>query len=251
MDSKSGLLDQIAAVRRREADEGGGPEVSTTEAMIAEQGRLAAAVIRHDSVGEVRHVVGVDVAYAADDSHMVCAAAMLDATTLDIVEIATATGVPAIAYTPGLFSFRELPIVREAIDRLSVRPDLVVCDGQGIAHPRRFGLASHLGVVCDLPTIGCAKNRLVGRHDTPADARGSIAPLIDPGEDGRDEVIGAAVRTQTGVKPVYVSIGHRVSLDTACAWVLRLSPTYRLTETVRAADHAVRLALADSRPGSR
>lgn len=211
----------------------------TTDDMIAEQRRLAATVVRHDALGTVRYVAGVDVAYAKDDSRMACAAALLDAETLETVEIAIAIGVPQVAYQPGLFSFRELPIVLEALDRLAVRPDLVVCDGQGIAHPRRFGLASHLGVTRDFPTIGCAKTRLVGEHSAPGVVRGDRSPLVDAGE-----VIGAALRTQDMVRPIYASVGHRVSLATACAWILRLSPRYRLPETTRAADHAVRRALA-------
>lgn len=215
------------------------PCVFRTETMIAEQRRLATMVLQQDELGPVRHIAGVDVAYAKNDSRMVCAAVVLDAATLDIVETAIAEGVPSIAYQPGLFSFRELPIALTALDRLSTRPDLVICDAHGIAHPRRFGLASHLGVVRNMPTIGCAKRRLVGSHDEPAAARGSSALLLDDGV-----VVGAALRTQDAIRPVYVSVGHRVSLETACAWILRLSPTYRLPETTRAADHAVRLALA-------
>lgn len=211
----------------------------SSDDLIADQRRLAGSVVRRDDLGEIRYVAGVDVAYARDDSRLVCAAAVLDARTLDVVEIATVNGVPAAAYRPGLFSFRELPVVLDAIDRLSALPDLVVCDAHGIAHPRRFGLASHLGVRRDVPTIGCAKTRLVGMHEAPAAERGATAPLVDA-----DEVIGAALRTQDGVRPVYVSIGHRISLETACAWILRLSPRYRLPETTRAADHAVKMALA-------
>lgn len=208
--------------------------------MIAEQSRLAASVVRHDAIGAVRHVAGVDVAYARDDSVMVCAAAVLDADTLETVEIAIARGVPSVAYAPGLFSFRELPIVREALARLTIRPDLIVCDAQGIAHPRRLGLASHLGVVEDIPTIGCAKSRLTGTHVDPGERRGAAAALIDA-----DEVIGAALRTRDATRPVHVSIGHRVSLATACDWILRLTPRYRLPETTRVADHAVKVALAE------
>jgi deoxyribonuclease V len=115
---------------------------------------------------------------------------------------------------------------------------LIVCDGQGIAHPRRFGIASHLGVLFDVPTIGCAKTRLTGEAGQPGPQRGSHAPLTDHGE-----VIGNVLRTQDNVKPIYVSIGHRISLSTACDWILKLSPHYRLPETTRKADQTVRRAL--------
>ncbi|TRW15320.1 deoxyribonuclease V [Glacieibacterium frigidum] len=202
------------------------------------QKRLAARVVRTDEFGTVRRVTGVDVAYSTVDDRVTCAAVTLDADTLTVTEIATATGVADFPYIPGLFSFRELPIVLEAFDRLSVRPDLVVCDGQGVAHPRRFGLASHLGVVRDIPTIGCAKTCLTGDFVMPADERGAYAPLIDA-----DEIVGSALRTQPRVKPVFVSTGHRIALATAREWTLRLTPRFRLPETTRAADHAVRVAM--------
>lgn len=208
--------------------------------MIAEQRRLATLVVRHDDVSAIRCVAGIDVAYDDDNGHMVAAAVTLDVATLAVAEIKVVHGTPSVPYHPGLFSFRELPIVLEALGRLTRTPDLVVCDGHGIAHPRRLGLASHLGVVTGIPTIGCAKSRLIGDHDTPAAQRGSHSPLYDSGE-----VVGAVLRTQADIRPLYVSIGHRIALDTACDWILRLSPRYRLPETTRAADHAVRLARAE------
>lgn len=194
--------------------------------------------MRHDDFGPITRVTGVDVGYARGDDRIVCAAVTLDAETLAPIETAMASGVVDFPYVPGLFSFRELPIVRQALERLAEPPQLVVCDGQGIAHPRRFGLASHLGVACGLPTIGCAKSRLIGQHEPPPEARGGMAPLIEAGE-----TIGAALRTQDGVRPVYVSIGHRISLGTACAWILRLARDFRLPETTRLADHAVTMAV--------
>ena len=214
------------------------------EQALALQAELAAAVIRHDALEDsIVRVTGVDVGYAADGERIVCAAVTLDAETLAPIETATAWGAADFPYVPGLFSFRELPIVIKALERLRQPPQLVVCDGQGIAHPRRFGLASHLGVVCDLPTIGCAKSRLIGTHDPLRDERGSMAPLVDAGE-----TIGAALRTQAGIRPVYVSIGHRIALETACAWILRLAQDYRLPETTRTADHAGRMALKQIEP---
>jgi deoxyribonuclease V len=145
---------------------------------------------------------------------------------------------------PGLLSFREAPVLLAAIDKLTIFPDLLLCDGQGIAHPRRFGLACHLGLLLDLPTIGVAKSRLVGRHDEPGPIKGDWMPLLH-GEGAQEETIGAVLRSRTGVKPLYVSIGHRVSLASAIALVLRATPRFRLPETTRLAD---RLSKAGAGP---
>ncbi|WP_172254554.1 deoxyribonuclease V [Saccharibacillus deserti] len=201
---------------------------------------LAAQIsLRDPDPFEVRLIAGVDVAYAKDDDRLVAAVALLDADTLEIVETAAAWGKPSFPYIPGLFSFRELPPVLEAFGRLTRRPDLIVCDGQGIAHPRRFGLASHLGLLLGTPSIGCGKTRLVGEYDEPPAGRASASPLLDGGE-----LVGYALRTQTGVKPVFVSPGHLISPETACQWILKLAPRYRLPETTRQADQLVRRELA-------
>ncbi|MFI1014947.1 endonuclease V [Streptomyces sp. NPDC020965] len=185
-------------------------------------------------------VTGVDVAY--DDEHDVVAAAavVLDARTLDVVAEATAIGRVAFPYVPGLLAFREIPAVLAALESLTVDPGLVVCDGYGRAHPRRLGLASHLGVLTGLPVIGVAKNPFLFSHGDLGPRRGESAALR--ADDG-DEV-GRALRTQEGVKPVYVSVGHRVTLDNACAHTLALTPHYRLPETTRRADRLCRTALA-------
>ncbi len=188
---------------------------------------------------DVRHVAGVDVAYDKEDDRLVAAVALLDAATLQVVETVCAVGEPSFPYIPGLFSFRELPPVLEAFERLRTAPDLIVCDGQGIAHPRRFGLASHLGLLLGVPTIGCGKTRLVGEYDEPDTARGSFSPLIHEGER-----VGDVLRTQSFVKPVFVSPGHLISPETASAWILKLAPQYRLPETTRQADQLVRRELA-------
>jgi deoxyribonuclease V len=133
-------------------------------------------------------------------------------------------------YIPGLFAFRELPAVLDALARLHISPDIIICDGHGIAHPRRFGIASHLGVLLDQPTIGVGKTLFVGHHIELPREKGSWVPLEE-----REEVIGAAVRTQAGIKAVYVSIGHRISLQTAVRLVLACTTRYRLPETTRAA----------------
>lgn len=191
-------------------------------------------VIAEDQLGEVRAVAGVDVAYEKDGDRVCAAVVVLDARTLEVVDEATHVEEARFEYVPGLFSFRELPPVAACLAALKITPDLVVCDGQGRAHPRRFGLACHLGVLYDVPAIGCAKTRLIGGHEEPGPLRGSATPLLDAGEE-----IGLVLRTRDGVKPVFVSVGHKVSLPTASEWVLRLASRYRLPETTRAADQRV------------
>ncbi len=187
------------------------------------------------------HVTGVDVAYDDERDVVVAAAVVLDAGTLSVVEEATAVGRISFPYVPGLLAFREIPTVIAALEALKSDPGLVVCDGYGLAHPRRFGLASHLGVLTGLPTIGVAKNPFTFTYEEPDSVRGSPAALVD----GTEEV-GRAVRTQDGVKPVFVSVGHRVSLGNACAQTLHLAPDYRIPETTRRADSLCRRALAQA-----
>lgn len=187
------------------------------------------------------HVTGVDVAYDDERDVVAAAAVVLDAATLEVVAEATAVGRISFPYVPGLLAFREIPTVLAALDALPCPPGLVVCDGYGLAHPRRFGLASHLGVLTGLPTIGVAKNPFTFTYDAPATTRGSSAPLMA----GTEEV-GRALRTRDTVKPVFVSVGHRTTLDNACAHTLTLTPTYRLPETTRHADALCRRALKDA-----
>ncbi|MFE0170779.1 endonuclease V [Streptomyces sp. NPDC059002] len=184
------------------------------------------------------HVTGVDVAYDDERDIVAAAVVVLDGGTLDVVEEATAVGTVAFPYVPGLLAFREIPTVLAALDGLTADPGLVVCDGYGIAHPRRFGLASHLGVLTGLPTMGVAKNPFTFTYEAPRAARGSAAPLLDGAEE-----VGRALRTRADVKPVFVSAGHRVDLDTACAHTLALTPRYRLPESTRRADALCRAAL--------
>ncbi|MBT2507925.1 endonuclease V [Streptomyces sp. ISL-98] len=187
-------------------------------------------------------VTGVDVAYDDERDVVAAAAVVLDAATLAVVEEATAVGHVTFPYVPGLLAFRELPTVLAALESLSSDPGLVVCDGYGRAHPRRFGLASHLGVVTGLATIGVAKNPFTFTYEQPGVRRGSASPLLD--EAG--EEVGRALRTQDGVKPVFVSVGHRVSLDNACAHTLHLAPGYRLPESTRRSDALCRRALREA-----
>lgn len=206
----------------------------TEEEALQLQKELATKVITEDQLNDIKLIAGVDVAYSKESDKLIAAVVILDADTLEIIETATAEDKEQFPYIPGLFSFRELPSLIKAFAKLNHTPDLVVCDGQGYAHPRRFGLACHLGVIFDIPAIGCGKNRLLGEHNDPDTKRGAIAPLVDKGE-----VIGNVLRTQSGINPIYVSTGHRVSLATATRWVLKLSPQYRLPETTRQADQAV------------
>ncbi|MER5333010.1 deoxyribonuclease V [Micromonospora sp. NPDC002717] len=225
----------------------GGPVAvpgSVAEA-LAVQERLRPLV---DLVGpgpaEPATVAGLDVAYAESGDRLAAAVTVLDARTLAVVDSAVSVGRPAFDYVPGLFAFRELPALLDALDRLTVRPEVLVCDGHGLAHPRRFGLACHLGVVTGLPAIGVGKTPLLGEWAPPADERGAWTPLRDG-----DEIVGRVLRTRAGVKPVFVSVGHRMSLDNATARVLALTPRYRLPETTRTADRLCRDALAAAASG--
>ncbi|MFB6435359.1 endonuclease V [Streptomyces sp. NPDC056411] len=210
----------------------------------AVQDRLRSAV-RLDEAGPEPGfdgtVVGVDVAYDDERGVVAAAAVALDARSRAVVDGATAVGQVAFPYVPGLLAFREIPTVLDALAGLARTPGLVVCDGYGLAHPRRFGLASHLGVLTGLPTIGVAKNPFTFRYAPPGPERGATSPLLDG-----DEEVGRALRTQKGVKPVFVSVGHRVDLDRACAHTLHLAAAYRLPETTRAADALCRKALASA-----
>jgi deoxyribonuclease V len=186
---------------------------------------------------EVRTVAGLDVAYAGDSDRLAAAAVVLDMADLRVVESAVVHGESRFSYVPGLFAFRELPALVDVLRRLTILPDLLFCDGQGLAHPRRFGLACHVGVLTGVSTVGVAKTPL-GRFDPPADGRGATSPLILD-----DDVVGAVLRTQHGVRPVFVSPGHLIDTERACAEVLRCTPTYRLPEPIRQADHLSREAL--------
>ncbi|NBM17957.1 endonuclease V [Streptomyces sp. GC420] len=186
-------------------------------------------------------VAGVDVAYDDERDVVAGAAVLLDARTLSVVEESTAVGPVSFPYVPGLLAFREVPAALAALEGLTTTPGLVVCDGYGLAHPRRFGMASHLGVLTGLPVIGVAKNPFTFRHGEPGPERGDFAPLLDGAEE-----VGRALRTRRGVKPVFVSVGHRVSLDNACAHTLALAPRYRQPETTRHADALCRRALKEA-----
>jgi deoxyribonuclease V len=209
----------------------------TPRAAIALQGRLRDRVVRSGRLAGVRHVAGVDVGFERDGAVTRAAVAVLALPGLELVDKAVVRRPTRFPYVPGLLSFREAPAVLAAFERLRVAPDLILYDGQGIAHPRRFGIASHVGLLLDTPSIGVAKTRLVGEHRMPRDRRGAWAPLVDAGE-----TIGAVLRTRAGAKPVYVSIGHRISLAAAVRWTMACVTRYRLPETTR---WAHRLASVD------
>ncbi|MDD5328633.1 MAG: deoxyribonuclease V [Sulfuricella sp.] len=202
-------------------------DINPSEA-IAIQKLLSGEVAREDLLGPVRHVAGVDVGFEQGGAVTRAAVAVLGFPSLDLVEHAVFRAPTRFPYVPGLLSFREIPAVLQALAQLTVIPDLLLCDGQGIAHPRRIGIASHLGLLCDIPAIGVAKTRLVGEHGPVPELRGEWVPLLDKGEG-----IGAVLRTRIGVKPLYISIGHRVGLETALGYVMACLTRYRLPETTR------------------
>jgi deoxyribonuclease V len=203
----------------------------TVEEAIAIQQELRSEVITEDRLGTVQYVAGVDVGFEESGTITRAAVAVLSFPDLQLTEQAIARRPTTFPYVPGFLSFREIPAVLDALEKVSITPDVILCDGQGIAHPRRFGIACHLGVILDLPTIGVAKSLLIGKHEELPIERGAWQPLLH-----RHETIGAVLRTRTGVKPVYVSSGHRISLTTAIDYDLRCTPKYRLPETTRWAD---------------
>ncbi len=204
----------------------------TIEEAIAIQERLRGEIVTSDQLPEtVQYVAGVDMGFEADGTISRAAVAVLSFPDLQLLESAIARRPTAFPYVPGFLSFREIPAILDALEKISLTPDLILCDGQGIAHPRRFGIACHLGLIVDIPAIGVAKSLLTGKHQEVPETRGSWQPLLN-----RGETIGAVLRTRIGTKPVYVSSGHRVSLLTAIDYVLRCTPKYRLPETTRIAD---------------
>ncbi|MEV6238908.1 endonuclease V [Lentzea sp. NPDC051838] len=217
---------------------------SRVDAAVALQERLRTQVITTSAPDlRVDKVAGLDVGYRSNDTVAgVCV--VFDAKTLVVLDEVVVEATTDFPYIAGLFAFREMPVLLQALDQVTVTPDLLVADGQGLAHPRRFGLACHLGVHTGIPSIGVAKNAM-GEFDPPGDTRGSVSDLVMDGPEGRG-VVGRALRTQDGVKPVFVSVGHKIDLDRACAEVLRLAPRYRLPETTRRADQLTKQAVSSA-----
>ncbi|TWW01513.1 deoxyribonuclease V [Chitinophaga pinensis] len=209
--------------------------ILTEQEAIQLQEELRSRVIRTDQLSaDIKLIAGVDVEYDKESDLIAGAFVLLDFNTLEVVEVATHCMQVTFPYIPGLFSFREMPVLLEAWKKLERRPDIIVCDGQGLAHPRRFGLACHMGVLLDVPTLGCGKTRLFGKYEALAAERGAVSPLL---AEDNGEHIGNALRTQNGISPVFVSTGHKISLETATALVLKMCVSYRLPETTRKADH--------------
>lgn len=200
---------------------------------VALQRQLAERVERQDRIESVRHIAGVDIGFEQGGEVTRAAVVVLAWPSLEVVEQLVHREPTRMPYIPGLLSFRELPAALGAFARLEHEVQLVMADGHGIAHPRRLGVASHLGLWLDLPTIGVAKSRLTGRHDEPGPQRGDWTLLEDP---RADEVIGAVLRTRPRVKPVFVSPGHRLSLATALDWVIACLGRTKLPEPTRLAD---------------
>ncbi|HMQ34949.1 MAG TPA: deoxyribonuclease V [Chloroflexaceae bacterium] len=213
------------------------------------QEQLRSRVRIEDDFGELRTVAGVDAGFEDEGATARAAVVVLSFPALEPLDYALARGPARFPYIPGFLSFREAPVILDALAMLRAAPDLLICDGQGIAHPRRLGIASHLGVLSGLPAIGCAKSLLVGRHPELPDERGARAPLTH-----RREQVGWALRTRPGVKPVFISPGHRVALDTAVDLVMACVTRYRLPETTRYAHNLASngvIPLKGTGPGER
>lgn len=205
--------------------------LSPSEA-IELQKQLAYEVIEKDDFDSpIKTVAGIDLGYEAKTDTCRAVVVVLSFPDLQLVEKAEVVLPIQFPYVPGLLSFREAPAAIKALEKLQNAPDLILCDGQGIAHPRRFGIACHIGLIANVPTIGVAKSILVGKFENLGETRGSTAPLIY-----KKQEIGVALRTKDRVQPVYVSLGHKISLTTAVKYVLQCAPKYRLPETTRLAD---------------
>ncbi len=196
------------------------------------QKQLSYQVITEDEFAEpIKTVAGIDLGYDIKTDKSRAVAVVLSFPKLELLEKSEAILPIQFPYIPGLLSFREAPAAIKALEKLEIAPDLILCDGQGLAHPRRFGIACHIGLIADVPTIGVAKSLLVGKYENLSEERGSMADLIH-----RKEKVGVALQTREKVQPIYVSVGHKISLKTAINYVLQCTPKYRLPETTRLAD---------------
>jgi len=204
------------------------------------QKRLRRDLIRTGSPEHVRLVAGADVSYNRGSDRFIAGVVVLSFPELETVEEVSAVATVTFPYIPGLLTFREGPVMVEAFRKLKHRPDLVLFDGQGVAHPRGMGLAAHMGLIIDLPAIGCAKSRLCGEHREPGIEAGSAERLVY-----KDRLIGKVVRTRRGVKPVFVSVGHRIGLAAAVRWVLKCCRGVRLPEPTRRAHQLVNRVRTD------
>ena len=195
------------------------------------QNQLHNQIIDKDDLGEIQSVSGTDIRFKGN---LACASiVVLRYPDLEPVDLAVAETTASFPYIPGLLSFRETPLLLEAVKKLRTEPDLIIADGHGLAHPRRFGIAYHLGLILDKPAIGCAKSRLCGNYSKPSNRKGAFKYIRDKGE-----IIGAVLRSRSNVNVVYVSVGHRVSLDTAIELTLSCCKQYKIPETTRYAHKA-------------
>ena len=204
------------------------------------QKELTRELLFEDDTDDPALIAGVDVAFSRARDLLYAAIVVLDAETMQPVEVASAAQQPVFPYVPGLLTFREGPVVLQAYEKLKLEPDLMMFDGQGIAHPRGLGLAAHMGVLLDKPSIGCAKSRLVGEFKEPKQKRGAMRTL-----SLHRKKVGVVLRTKDNTKPLFVSPGHRITVETAVKWVLEAGRGYRLPEPTRLAHHAAARAKRD------
>ena len=198
------------------------------------QSELATKINLNDDLSAIEKVAGLDVGFEYENSLAIGGIVILSYPGFEVIEKRISRRKIIFPYVPGYLSFREIPVLLQAYDKIRNKPDLVICDGQGIAHPRRFGLACHLGILLDLPAIGAGKSRLIGHYTEPSLSRGACSPLIHKGE-----IIGGVVRSRQGTKPLFVSPGHKISINSAIAWTLKCCPKYRIPETTRQAHRLV------------
>ncbi len=201
---------------------------------IETQRRLAAKVWFRRITREPRIVAGLDCAFSKDEKKIFAAVVVIELKSFTVIETTTASRKITFPYIPGLLSFRETPVCIDAIEKLKSEPDIFIVDGQGYAHPRRFGIACHIGVLADKPTAGCAKSRLIGNFEVPGRRKGKYSNLLYG-----DDVVGAVLRTRADVKPVFVSVGNKITLDDAIRIVLKCTDKYRLPEPSRLAHQLV------------
>ena len=208
-------------------------DISPKEA-IATQKTLTGLISLQDELSELKTVAGVDVGFEQNNTIARAAVAVLSFKDLNLIEYAIARRPVHFPYVPGLLAFREIPVVLDALQRLENLPNILLCDGQGIAHPRGLGIAAHLGLITQLPSIGVAKTRLIGDHHEPGNTKGDWAPLFI-----KEKQVGVVLRTRTNTKPLYISPGHKISIETSKNIVMHCLTKYRLPETTR---HAHKLA---------
>jgi deoxyribonuclease V len=204
-------------------------ELSYSEA-VQVQKELIKKLAFHPIKQTVKYVAGADISYSKNDPRIFGAVVVIELPEMKVIEVQTADDIATFPYIPGLLAFRELPVLCKIFSKIKQIPDVVICDGQGIAHPREMGIASHLGLLLDIPTVGCAKTRLVGEYGNVGLEKGSHTPLIFKGK-----VVGCVMRTRDSVKPVFVSPGHQIDLETAMTAINLCTTKYRLPEPTRLA----------------